>query len=76
MTETIASIVRDFEADLLASVQANAGEAKLQSLSDQAFDRLHAVKEEMRNSGQLEAFFDIALDIEAKLKMALKAIKA
>lgn len=70
MTDQLASIVRNFEADLIASVKAGAGEAKLQSLLDQAVNRLRDLKRGA-NPDLLEAIFGAFFEIEAKLKMAI-----
>lgn len=75
MTDKIARILREFEAVLAAAVAAGAGEAKLQSLLDQAVNRLRDLKHGA-DSELFEAIFSAFFEIEAKLNMAIEAIKA
>lgn len=74
VTEQLRQIALDFESALLAGVRSGAGEADLNNLRDQAFDRLLAVKEGP-TPPCLESFFDVAGEIGLKLNMALETIR-
>ncbi|MGY8709531.1 hypothetical protein RAD16_27635 [Bradyrhizobium sp. 18BD] len=76
MTETLEKIVKDFEAELLASIARTADEAPLHSAEKRATDRLLAIKESFRQDGRLEEFFSACIEINAKLNMALKAVRS
>lgn len=73
MSDKLKAIVLDFEADLLASVQAGSDASALGEIRDRAFDRLRDVKEGP-SPPPLETIFDVAGEIGIKLDMALKVI--
>lgn len=72
MTDVIAEIICDFEADLLASVRAGAGDDKLITLGFTATQRLKVLLQDPTNSDDIHAAI---VEVGQKTNMAREAIR-